>query len=157
MSFYTVTFSAVAISAVQDLFELKPGSTRTIRLWSICGVQTTDITSAESEVLRITVSRHGSGYTSGSGGTAPTPQPMSTAGRAALFTAEVNNTTQASGGTPLTLFEFGWQILSPLDWAAPVPPEGKPTALSAEALVIKMTAPADSITTSMTALVEEID
>ncbi len=155
--FYTVSFTAVAITAVSDLFELKPGSTRPIRLHAIDLVQTSDQATSESETLRCTISRHGSGYTSGSGGTGTAAVvPVQSGGRAALFTAETNNTTQASGGTPVVLQEFGWQVLSPGLWAPPVPPDQKPTALSGEALVVKMNAPVDSITVSGTAWVEEL-
>lgn len=155
--YYAVSFSAVSVSAVQDLFELKPGAgagTR-IRLHALYLAQTSDVSSADSEVLRVSVVRRASGYTSGSGGSAPTPAALESADPAATFTAEANNTTQSSGGSGVTLCEDGWQILSPYVWSLPIPPDRKPSCITSEALVVTLTAPADALTASGTAIVEE--
>ena len=70
--YYAVSFSAVAVSAAQDLFELTApanGAAR-IRLHQVNLVQTSDVASADSEVLRVSLLRYSSASTSGSGGSA---------------------------------------------------------------------------------------
>ena len=63
--------------------------------------QSSDYGDAQAEGLRYRVIR---GHTtSGSGGSAPTPRPLDRSGAAAGFTAEANNTTIASVGTPINL------------------------------------------------------
>lgn len=155
--FYAVNFSAVSVAAAQDLFELTApsnGAAR-IRLHAISLVQTSDVAAADSEVLRTTIKRMSSGSTSGSGGSAPTPTPLESGDPAATFAAEVNNTTQASGGTTVTLVESGFNVLAGMEWSLPIPPDRRPSAVNGERLVVSLTAPADALTMSGTAIIEE--
>lgn len=155
--FYAVSFSGVTVSAAQDLFELvAPGNAAArIRLHSLSVVQTSDVAAADSEVLRVTVKRSTSASTSGSGGSSATPVPLESGDPAATFAAEVNNTTQVTGGTTVTLCETGFNVLAGMDWSLPIPPDRKPSAVNGERLVVSITAPADALTMSGTVIVEE--
>ena len=150
---YTVVFSAVAVSAAQDLFEITPADDKPIEIVGIELGQSSDAGDAQDELLQISLIR---GHTtSGSGGSAPTPTPLSPAESAAGFTAEVNNTTIASAGTTTTLSTTCWNVRAGyINWW----PEGmRPTATQANTtIVVRQTAPADAITMSGTLYVREL-
>lgn len=150
---YTVTFSAVSVSAAQDLFEISPADDRPIEIVGIELGQSSDFGDAADELLQVSIIR---GHTtSGSGGTAPTPAPMSPNDAAAGFTAEVNNTTAASAGTTATLTTTAWNVRAGyIQWF----PEGmRPSATQGNTtLVVRQTAPADALTMSGTLYVREL-
>lgn len=150
---YSVTFSAVAVAAAQDLFELTPADDRPIEIVGIELGQSSDAGDAQDELLQISVIR---GHTTGgSGGSAPTPTPLNPNDAAAGFAAEVNNTTVASAGTTTTLATGCWNVRAGyINWF----PEGcRPTAGQGNTtLVVRQTAPADSITMSGTLYVREL-
>jgi hypothetical protein len=149
---YTVVISGVASPAAAfDFFEINPASAKPVRLRRIRISQTSEPTS-EEEMLGITVIRAHS--TSGSGGSAPTPQPLTSTDSAAGFTAETMNTTKATGGSPVTLFEDVMNIRAGYDM--PFMPEEAPEAVNAERIVVTCTAPADAITFRATLFVEEL-
>jgi hypothetical protein len=107
---YTVSFDNVSVAAAQDFWELTPADDKPIAIigWWIDPVGgTADAADADSENWRMSIVR---GHTtSGSGGSAPTPQPLSAVDTAAGFTAEANNTTIAStAGT--TIGTFGLNV-----------------------------------------------
>jgi hypothetical protein len=113
---YSVTFDSVATTAQTDLFELNVASTKAVRLHSHYISQTSDFGDAQAEILKVQIiSGHA---TTGSGGTAPTPNALAGAG-AAASTVKANNTTIASTGTPLTRHQDGWNVAIPV----PVPPD----------------------------------
>lgn len=142
---YTVSFSAVAATAAVDFFELTPADDKPIEVYGIYLGQSSDVGDVAAEQLPFSVIR---GHTtSGSGGSAPTPQPInSSADSAAGFTAETMNTTAASAGTTATLHADVINLQSgyPL-WL----PEGSEWGCSQAntTLVVRLgAAPADSIT-----------
>lgn len=150
---YAVIFNAVAATAAQDAFEITPADDKPCEIVSIHIAQTTEAGDAQDEMLGVQIIR---GFTtSGSGGSAPTPAPMRPADTAAGFTAEVNNTTLANTGTTTTLHSdafnvrAGWTYIPPLD-ARPVVNQGNTT------LVVRLTAPADSVTFNGTMIVREL-
>lgn len=154
---YTVTFENVSISAAQDLFEITPGDDKPVRLLGIVLSNvggTADAGDAQEELLRLTVRR---GYaTSGSGGTAPTPQPLNSVDTAAGFAAEVNNTTVATAGTGVLLHADGWNVRIPYQqfWT---PETYIMASQSNTILVVRLdSAPADAISVSGTIYLEEI-
>jgi hypothetical protein len=151
---YAVPFSAVAVSAAQDLFELTPADDKPVEIVGIVLGQTSDSGDAADEQLQISIIRGNT--TSGSGGSAPTPAPVKSSATAASgFTAEVNNTTVASSGTAVTLFTDAWNVRAGYtQWF----PEGaEPSASQTNTLLcVRMTAPADSITMSGTLFVREL-
>lgn len=150
---YSVIFSAVAVSAAQDLFELTPADDKPVEIVGIELGQSSDAGDAADELLQISIIR---GFTtSGSGGSAPTPTPVRPADTAAGFTAEVNNTTVATTGTTTTLHTGCWNVRAGyINW---FPPEARPTAnQSNTTIVVRTTAPADALTMSGTLWVREL-
>lgn len=155
---YTVVFENVAVTAQQDFFEITPASNKPIMLGGLTLDNVggnADAGDAQEELYQILVRR---GHTtSGSGGTAPTPRPLrSSAGAAAGFTAEVNNTTIASLGTTHDLLAIGWNVRVPLRefW----PEELMPGASAADTTIVVrlLSTPADSISLSGTLHVIEL-
>ena len=150
---YAVSAVAVASpAAIWDLLELNTGSAKVTRLHSLYIGQTTDMGDAQAEALTVQfITGH---TTSGSGGTAPTPVALSAAFGAASATAEANNTTIASTGTTAIRHADVWNIALPYQYR-PTPEERIDLAPSTR-LVVRLSAPADTITTTFTAIFEEI-
>lgn len=150
---YAVTFSAVTVSAAQDLFELSPADDKPVEIVGIELGQSSDAGDAADELLQISIIR---GFTaSGSGGSSATPAPLSPADTAAGFTAEVNNTTVANTGTSVTLHTGCWNVRAGyINWF----PEGcRPIAGQGNtSIVVRSTAPADALTMSGTLYVREL-
>lgn len=153
---YTVQFDNVSVSAIQDLFEITPADDKPVAIRGLFVSQTgvADVGDAAEEMLTVQIIR---GYTaSGSGGSAPTPAPISPVDTAAGFASEVNNTTIANTGTAVILHSdnfnvrAGYQMMWPDDMA--------PRATQANtSIVARLTrAPADAITLSGTLYVEEL-
>lgn len=158
--YYTVIFTGALTTAGgdSDLFELNPADDKPIRLRGLILAQTSEVADAAEESLRISIIRLPATVTSGSGGSAPTPQTVDSHAAASGFTAEVNNTTIATtSGTLVTVEEFAWNIrISPLErwWPDEV---FAPMAYQAEALIVRcQTTVIDDITITITAYVEEI-
>jgi hypothetical protein len=148
---YTVVISGTASpAAVFDLAEFNPTSTKPIRIRRLRLAQTSEPTT-EEEQLSLTIQR---GHTtSGSGGSAPTPRPLTTGIAAAGFTAEIVNTTQATAGSPVILVEDAWNTRAGMDLA--FSSEEAPGAVN-ERLVVQSGAPADAITLRATFWIEEL-
>lgn len=149
---YSVIFSAVAVTAAQDLFEISPADDKPVEIIGIEIGQTSDSGDAADELLQLSIIR---GFTtSGSGGSAPTPGPLDNIDTAAGFAAEVNNTTLANTGTSVTLWTTAFNVRAGyINW---FPPEARPAASQANTtIVVRMTAPADSLTMSGTLFVRE--
>lgn len=149
---YTVVISGTASPAAAfDLFEFVPAASKPIRLLRLRIAQSSEPTT-EEEQLGITVVRAHS--TSGSGGGTPTPRPVSSTDAAAGFTAETMNTTQATGGTPVTMLEDVWNTRAGYDMA--FAPEECIEATNGERLVVASTAPTDAVTIRATAWLMEL-
>lgn len=149
---YSVIFENVAVTAAQDVFAIVAAAGKNLRVCSITLGQTTDVGDAAEEILRVRIR---SGQTTvGSGGTAPTPVPLNVTDAAAGFTARVNDTTQASAGTIVTLMMDTWNIRTGYVW---IPPEDMRIELTGgRRLTFELpAAPADSITCSGSMYVEE--
>ena len=155
MRVYTVEFEAVSVTVAQDFFALVPGAQIPIKILGIFLSQSSDVGDAAEEILRIRVIR---GHTTaGSGGTAPTPQPLDDGDAAATFTARVNDTTIASLGTAENIMSHAFNIRTGLElW---FPPEACPklnVVIAANRLVVRlMAAPVDALTMSGTIFVQE--
>ncbi len=150
---YTVSFTAIAITAAVDIFELTPADDKPIEVIGFFWGQHTDVGDAASESLPYRVLR---GHTtSGSGGAAATPRPTNRSDVAAGFAAETNNTTAASAGTAVDIHDdvinvqAGEKLWLPdgCGWGA---------SQADTTLVVRLAAaPADSLTTSGTLYVLE--
>lgn len=151
MPVYSVTFSAVAVSAQQDLFEVVAPSAGIVIIHGYELFQTSDHGDAQAEGLQLLWIR---GHTtSGSGGSSATPVKQNTIDAAASSTCEANNTTIASAGTTTTYLGGGWNVQGGAEkwWT----PETRPVLRNAERGVLRMSAPADAITLSGTLYIEE--
>lgn len=143
---YTCSFEAVAITAVQDLFNLVAPTNQTVHIHELNLFQTTDLGDAAEEVLRLRIR---SGQTSdGTGGAAGTEVPLDVDDPAAGTVVRTNDaTTQASGGTIVTNWVDGWNIRVPYCkiWT----PETRPIIKGGRRATVEIVAaPADSITAS---------
>jgi len=149
---YTVSFTGVAVTAQQDLFEIVAASGKNVEIVALFLSQSTEVGDAQEEGLSILI-KSGS-TTSGSGGSAPTPIPLTVSDAAAGFTAEVNNTTKATAGTIVTHHADNWNVRMPY---IVIFPEDMRTSLtgSRRATVELATTPADSITMSGTLYLRE--
>lgn len=150
---YTVAFNAVAVTAASDLFEITPADDKPVEIVGLEIGQYTDAGDAADEMLGLQIIR---GFTaSGSGGSSATPTAVSPSDGAAGFTAEVNNTTLANTGTTTTLVSTAFNVRAgyvnwfPLD-ARPAANQGNTT------IVVRLTAPADSLTMNGTLYVREL-
>lgn len=153
---YTVTFSGLAVTAALDFFEITGASNKIVKIKRIKIAQSTDAGDAQSEQLRICIKRFTGAYTSGSSGSAATPRPIDPGDAAATFTAETGNTSRASGGTSVVLFEDSFNVLGPGFEFVATPEEEIVIAASSAFIVGLETAPADSITFNGTVVCEEI-
>lgn len=150
---YTAQFTATAVTAQVDLFELNVASTKAVRIHRCVIGQSSDPGDAQAEMLGITFVR---GYTtSGSGGSAPTPQKLATGLGAAATTVETLNTTLATGGTASVLEADAFNVA--VGYRYQPAPEERIELAPSERLVIRLGgAPADSLTMSGTLVFEEI-
>lgn len=147
MRVFATTFSDVAVTAQQDLFELLPVANKPVRIIAAFITQLSDVGDAAEEMLRIAIIR---GYTSsGSGGSAGASVPMDSNQSAAACSVEVNNTTVATTGTGVVLHSETFNIRT--GWAYIPVPEARPRVQNAETMVVRLlTTPADSLTMSGT-------
>lgn len=142
--------AAVAVTAAQDVFEIVAPTTHIIDLREVRISQYSDAGDAAAELLSVQILR---GYTtSGSGGSTPTLYSPQGAGSPA-GTYEANNTTVAqTGGGKIALADSfniaaGWWYRPPADERIQVQP--------GERVVVRITAPADSLTVNASLVVEE--
>lgn len=143
---FTATFSAIAVSAAQDVFQLTAHATSRIEICEIFLGQYSDAGDAAAEMLSVQVVR---GHTTtGSGGAAVTPGNFEPWSRAAVTVAARNNTTIAADGTAVVLHsdafnvQGGW-LYKPLKTDQD---NERPKIEAAGIVVVRITAPADAVT-----------
>jgi hypothetical protein len=150
---YTVKIPSSSVSVAQDLVELVPAANKPIEIYGLVLWQKTAVGDAAEKIVEWEVIVGNA--TSGSGGTTPTPQPVDPNDAAAGFTCKVNNTTQASTGSPSTVHSDAWNLRAGLVfwW-----PEGKgPKASAAHNRIrIAQAAPPSAITMGGTVYVREL-
>ena len=150
--------SAVAVTLAQDFFEVLSATGKPFWLHSFNIAQKTDYGDAAAEGLDVLIKR-GIGNTSGSAGTTlagSAAGKQSTNDANAGPTAEFNNTTQAvaGGGSLTTLFADCFNIQAGYTYL-PIP-EDRFLFLAAEACIVSISAPTDSLTMSGTITIEEL-
>ena len=108
---YTISFSDIACSAVQDAVSIKAGASVVFRVLEARLSQNTSTTSAQ---VRVRLSRLTATATLGSGGDAtPDIAKHETGDAAIVSTAHTNDTTQATtSGAKSTIFEDTFNTLS---------------------------------------------
>lgn len=148
---YTAPFSAIAVTAVQDFFEVTAAAGKPLTIHQVVITQSVSETNEQFEmVLKIAAS----GFTSGSGGGSATIAKLSSTDPAAAATVERNNTTQASG-TLATIWAEG--IPSQGGFSYFPTPESRPVIHSGEAFLVCLgNAPAASTTFSGVVVFEEL-
>ncbi len=151
---FSATFTAVAVTQAQDVFEITAPTTRRVRIHDIRLGQYSDAGDAAAELLSVLVIR---GYTvSGSAGSSVTPANLiSDSTRTAQSTVEANNTTVANTGTGVTLISDAWNVQAGA-WIAPISDRAAIIIGAGVRLVVRITVPADSLTMNGTMIFEEL-
>jgi hypothetical protein len=146
---YWVTTGFQTVSALQDVLELVAPADAVVLIHEIHIGQSSDGASSDSEMLQTTVVR---GLTvSGSGGGSATVTPLETGQPAAGGTYERNNTTQATT-SGVTVFASAFNVLSGFVHVFDPPIAVSPS----QRCVITLSAPADALTLSANALIDEL-
>lgn len=151
---YSASVAAVAVSAAQDFFELTPATDKPCLIHEVRLGQYTDFGDAQAELVSVQIIR---GYTtSGSGGSTVTSRALDQVDSAAGATVEANNTTVASAGTAHILVADSFNVAA--GWLFLPTPEMRPRASAATGgrIVVRITAPADSLTMNGTLVYEEL-
>lgn len=150
---YTGIFESVAVSAIQDLFEIVAPADAVVVIHACFISQSSEEGDSQDEQLHISWTR---GHTtSGSAGSTPTAQPLNPGDTAASATVEANNTTQATAGSPVVLWSESFNVRA--GWAWIPTPEARIILAPSQRLVLELpTAPADSVTMDGTIVFEEI-
>lgn len=148
---YTVSFSQVAVSAAEDLFQITGGAGRTLRVTRAV-VGATDTSLPTAQMLSFEAAFLPATVTPGSGGTSPTAAKADPGDGAPAFTAYANNTTPAStSGSQVKLYEEGVHIYNGLDRDF-----GDPVIGPGEAFVLRLlSTPSGTVHLSGTLWVEE--
>ena len=153
---YSITSNSVAVTGSQDICEIAPASNKIIKIhgWSVGAVGgTADAGDAQEELL--SVSAIANATATGSGGTTITASPLNQNDAAAGFTAKANNTTKALGAATRTFYDSSWNNRSPNEFF--FTPETQPAIANAQVFILRLnTAPADSLSVSMTVWAEEL-
>ena len=150
---YTAEFSGEAETAQIDFFEIVAPADGVVLIHEIELTQLTEVGDTAEEMLLVSLVRGNT--TSGSGGSAVTPNPMNFGDAAFGGTVEAANTTKATLGTEQILWSVNWNIRMPLQkiWT----PETRPVLSPSQRAVFELrTTPADSITFGGTLSFEEI-
>jgi hypothetical protein len=147
---FTATFSAIAVSAAQDVFQLTTHATSRIEICEIFLGQYSDAGDAAAEMLSVQLVR---GHTTtGSGGAAVTPVNFEPWSRAAVTTVLRNNTTIAADGTAVILHseafnvQGGWLYKPFKSGDDNERPKVEAAGATNGLFVVRITAPADAVT-----------
>lgn len=151
---YTLSFTAVAVTAQQDFFEIAGPADAVTEILEIHLSQSSEVGDAMEEGLSLAFK---SGSTStGTGGTqGVVPVPLSLGDAAYGGACDINNTAKASGGTIVTHHVWNWNVRVPFDVIF-TPEATKILSPSARCTLELMTTPADSITMSGYMVFKEI-
>jgi hypothetical protein len=144
---YSGVVRGVAATLAQDIFELLSPADAICEVERIVLSQTSEVGDAQEEQIEINIKRGVGTVTSGSGGSAVTPQPREDGQPASGATLEGNNTTKMAAGTgSIELLHVDtWNVRQSKDI---VPLEGERWIVSpGNRLTVEMVgAPADSMT-----------
>lgn len=151
---YAATFSQVAVTAVQDFFEITPATDKPVEIVAVHISQSSDAADAQDEMLSVEIVRGNT--TSGSTGSTVTPRPLDQNDTAAGATVEANNTTKASAGTEHRVHSESFNVRAGLVYI-PVPEARPRGAGSTGRICVRLvTAPADSLTMDGTVIFREL-
>lgn len=151
---YSVGFTAVSISAVQDLIAIYAGTSKIVAIQSIEFSQVTQTTIGS---LRWRLRYLPATVTAGSGGSVGVISPLNPGDAAATCTARTNDTTQAStSGTAINLWSDQWNLINGALWVPPNVNRPPVSALSGALVVSLDLAPGTVINASGTVTLEEL-
>ena len=149
---FSATISATAVTAAQDVFSILAPDNKRVKIREVVLSQYTDFGDAAAEIISVLVVR---GYTTvGSGGSAITPLNFDPTGRSASAIVRKNDTTVAQDGTAAILRATSWNIQS--EWLYIPDQSERAILMPNQRLVVRITAPADSITLNATLVFEEL-
>lgn len=150
---YTMSFTNVTLSAVQDLLGVYAGAAHIFAVLSVNLGQVTGTTVANQ---RIRLRYLPTTVTTGSGGSAGTIKPFVATDPAAAISGRINDTTQAvSSGTAIDLWDDVWNTINGFVWVPPIPSRPPVIGLSGALIVSLDTAPS-SLVSNGSVTVEEI-
>lgn len=153
---YSISFLQVAVTAQQDFFEVKAGTGNFCSLHSVHVSQESDAGDAEDEQLTLSMVRHDSDATSGSGGTAGTEGAHDPGDAASGAASEVNNTTKVTGGTTAAVKLPSESFNVRAGYLSVSPPLERLKWGNGQILTVELEkTPADSLTMSGTFVFEE--
>lgn len=153
---YAVNFENVAVTAAQDLLQIAPADDKPVAVigWNVDNVSGVgDVGDTAEEYLR--ASWVTGNTTDGTGGSSPTPRPLDPNDAAAGFSADVNNTTAAANGSPITVVAFAIAVRVPGNIWLPEEAWLHVTQAQTYGCIRLLAAPADSIALSGTFYVLE--
>lgn len=153
MTVFSATFSAVAVTAAQDVFEIAAPVNSRVMLREIKICQYSDPGDAQAEILSISLVRGNT--VTGSGGSTPTPVPLGVSTGAPGSIVKANNTTPASGGSPVTVWSDVLNVANGFVWR----PRERDDRIIVEAgarIAVRLSAPVDSLTMNGTIVFDEI-
>ena len=147
---YTALMPSGLARTVQfDAFELTPADDKPIVLHHVVIGQTTDLGDANEEVLVMEILRGGTAMTSGSGGTgslaAQTPIARDPVDTASGVTYDTGNETLATFTSGVTVWREPFNIRIGLDRIF-IPEERIECSQANGGIVVRISAPADSVT-----------
>lgn len=154
MAIYFATFSAVAVSAAQDIFEITAPTGIPVAIREITFGQYSDFGDAQAELISIVLRR---GHTTtGSGGSTLTPETRTglAGATAAQSVVKANNTTVATSGTAVNLIADTFNVAA--GWTYRPLPEERIILQPGIRLVARITLPTDAITANGTLVFEEL-
>lgn len=155
---YTVETNGITLDEDRDLWEVLAATGVPVRIHGFHLFQTSDVSDAAEEIVRLAEVRGVGSVTSGSGGTTPSIHPIDDKDGAAVTTVEANNTTRmvVGSGTLENGASMGWNIRIPLmHWYTP---ETRPRVNPGDrwTMGILATALADAVTFGSTLWFEEV-
>lgn len=143
---YSVVFEDIAVTAVQDLFNLLVAANTRVVLHA---VYLSQVTEESAEIVQVKIQR---ATTAGSIGAAVTPAPLDLNAAASQATCRRNDTTQGTSGT--VLFVGQWYLPTMFVWEPK--PEGRIHVPGLNRIVVELeTAPDASTSMSGTLVFEE--
>ncbi len=160
MALYTAVFDRVAVTVVQDLFELTSATDSITIIHAVELSQSTELGDAAEEMLPLIFKRGNVGTTSGTGPTGTqgiTPQPLESGSSNFGGVVDINNTTRMATGTGTIniLRADTWNVRMPYLWLPT--PEMRPILGPSVRFGVELpVAPADAITMSGTITFEEL-
>jgi hypothetical protein len=150
---YSVSVEGVAVSAVQDLLQIKGATGKMLRILKVKWANTDTSPLAAVQMLQTRCRFLPATVTDGNGTSTGTPRPYDPGDAGAIFTFISNSTTKASTtGTATILMESGDHIQAGLDYPFRNPPIIGPSQSFTFELI---TAPNGTVHLSVMADVEE--